>query len=134
MVNESLVFEPPKVNTYIHTYVHTYVRTYVRTYVHTYVRSIWNGRVRPWCQAWGRLDFFYRLYFFLPLSLQDGPIYSEILSERAVKPKTTNYKLSLSLLVCMSARLYDSMSISSWVLSFFLLPILIMSAFLPVRM
>ena len=33
----------------------------------------------------------------------------------------------------MSARLYDSMSISSWVLSFFLFPILIMSAFLPVR-
>ena len=29
-------------------------------------------------------------FFFFSLSLGDGPIYTEILSQRAVKPKTTN--------------------------------------------
>ena len=42
---------------------------HIHTYVRTYVRTIWNGRVRPWCRARGRLDFSSRLYFFLPLSL-----------------------------------------------------------------
>ena len=50
-----------------------------------YVRIIWDGRVRPWCRARGRLDFFFAYISFSPsLSLRDGPIYTEILSERAV--------------------------------------------------
>ena len=31
--------------------------------------------------------------FFLPFSLGDGPIKTEILSQRAIKPKTTNLSL-----------------------------------------
>ena len=41
----------------------------------------------------GCLDFFLSRVLFLfsfSLSLGDGPIYTEILSQRAVKPKTTN--------------------------------------------
>ena len=40
----------------------------------------------------GCLDIFTLLYPLFPLSpsLGDGPIYTEILSQRAVKPKTTN--------------------------------------------
>ena len=40
----------------------------------------------------GYLDIFILLYFFSPLSLslEDGPIKTEILSQRAVKPKPTN--------------------------------------------
>ena len=77
----------------------------------------WGGRVVRWCWAnfqyrgvlliWIRvgqvpsvlavgaggacLDIFslYHFSFFLPLSLGDGPIWTEILSQRAVKPKKT---------------------------------------------
>ena len=55
----------------------------------------------------GSLDIFTLIYPFSPLSpsLGDGPIWTEILSELAVKPKTTNqptlnypfFPLSLSL-------------------------------------
>ena len=40
----------------------------------------------------GYLDIFSLVYHFSPfsLSLGDGPIWTEILSQRAVKPKTTN--------------------------------------------
>ena len=40
----------------------------------------------------GCLDIFILLYPFSPLSpsLGDGPIWTEILSQRTVKPKTTN--------------------------------------------
>ena len=40
----------------------------------------------------GCLDIFTLLYPFSPFSPSrgDGPIYTEILSQRAVKPKTTN--------------------------------------------
>ena len=40
----------------------------------------------------GGLDIFTFIYpfFSFSLSLGDGPIYTEILSQRAVKPKTTN--------------------------------------------
>ena len=43
--------------------------------------------------GWGLFGhFFSRLSFLFSfsLSLGDGPIYTEILSQRAVKPKTTN--------------------------------------------
>ena len=42
--------------------------------------------------GWGGLDIFTLIYPFssLSLSLGDGPIWTEILSQRAVKPKTTN--------------------------------------------
>ena len=43
--------------------------------------------------GWGCLDIFYSHLSFLSsfsLPLRDGPIQTEILSERAVKPKTTN--------------------------------------------
>ena len=40
----------------------------------------------------GGLDIFTLIYPFFPLSPScgDGPIWTEILSQRAVKPKTTN--------------------------------------------
>ena len=38
----------------------------------------------------GCLDFFLSFLFSVSLSLGDGPISTEILSQRAVKPKTTN--------------------------------------------
>ena len=37
--------------------------------------------------AGGCLDIFSLVYYFSILSLGDGPIYTEILSQRAVKPK-----------------------------------------------
>ena len=42
--------------------------------------------------CWGGLDIFTLIYPFssFSLSLGDGPIQTEILSQRAVKPKTTN--------------------------------------------
>ena len=43
--------------------------------------------------GWGWFGHFYSRLSFLcsfSLSLGDGPIYTEILSQRAVKPKTTN--------------------------------------------
>ena len=44
----------------------------------------------------GGLDIFALIYPFsaFSLSLGDGPIYTEILSQRAVKPKTTNQPTS----------------------------------------
>ena len=54
-------------------------------------------RARAYCACircgWGLFGYFFsRLssLFFFSLSLGDGPIYTEILSQRAVKPKTTN--------------------------------------------
>ena len=41
--------------------------------------------------GWGYLDIFSLVYHFsFSLSLGDGPIQTEILSQRAVQPKTTN--------------------------------------------
>ena len=43
--------------------------------------------------GWGLFGHFFShlsLLFSFSLSLGDGPIYTEILSQRAVKPKTTN--------------------------------------------
>ena len=42
----------------------------------------------------GGLDIFTLIYPFssFSLSLGDGPIYTEILSQRVVKPKTTNHQ------------------------------------------
>ena len=55
------------------------------------------SRTRAYCSCsrcgWGFfLSFFSRLSFLLSLSLSlgDGPIKTEILSQRAVNPKTTN--------------------------------------------
>ena len=56
------------------------------------------SRARAYCTCsrcgWGLFGHFFShlslLFFFLPPSLGDGPIYTEILSQRAVKPKTTN--------------------------------------------
>ena len=49
-------------------------------------------RARAYCVCskcgWGCLDIFTLIYPFFPLSLGDGPIWTEILSQRAVKPKT----------------------------------------------
>ena len=43
------------------------------------------------CAGGGCLDLFTLLYLFsISLSLGDGPIYTEILSQRAVKSKTIN--------------------------------------------
>ena len=44
------------------------------------------------CAGGGGLDIFTLIYpfFSFTLSLGDGPIWTEILSQRAVKPKTTN--------------------------------------------
>ena len=57
-----------------------------------------DSRARAYCACnrcgWGVcLDFFFSHLSFLfsfSLSLGDGPIQTEILSQRAVKPKTTN--------------------------------------------
>ena len=56
-----------------------------------------NSRARAYCAysrcGWGLFGhFFSRLSFLFSfsLSLGDGPISTEILSQRAVKPKTTN--------------------------------------------
>ena len=42
--------------------------------------------------GWGSLDIFSHLSLLFPFSLclEDGPILTEILAQRAVKPKTTN--------------------------------------------
>ena len=47
----------------------------------------------------GCLDNFTLIYPFssFSLSLGDGPIYTEILSQRAVKPKTTNQPTQVSM-------------------------------------
>ena len=55
-----------------------------------------NSRARANCTrsrcGWALFDFFSRLSFsFLCPSLGDGLIQTEILSERAVEPKTTNH-------------------------------------------
>ena len=55
-----------------------------------------NCRVRAYCACsrcgWGCLDIFSCVYFFsfLPPSSGDGPIKTEILSQRAVKQKKNN--------------------------------------------
>ena len=49
--------------------------------------------------------------FFLPLSLGYGPIWTEILSQRAVKPKTTNQSKSKG--ACMQMRVRSVKSIYS---------------------
>ena len=56
-----------------------------------------NSRARAYCAysrcGWGLFGrFFSRLSFLFSFSLSpgDGPIQTEILSQRAVKPKTTN--------------------------------------------
>ena len=62
-----------------------------------------NSRARAYCAysrcGWGGGGTFFSHLSFLSsvsLSLADGPIYTEILSQRAVKPKTnqpTKYKI-----------------------------------------
>ena len=56
-----------------------------------------NSRARVYCTCsrcgWGVVCTFFSLVYlfsFVSLSLGDGPIQTEILSQRAVKPKTTN--------------------------------------------
>ena len=56
-----------------------------------------NSRARVYCTCsrcgWGLFWTFFSLFYlfsFLSHSLGDGPIYTEILSQRAIKPKTTN--------------------------------------------
>ena len=56
-----------------------------------------NSRARVYCACsrcgWGLFCHYFSLVYlfsFLSPSLGDGPIYTEILSQRAVKPKTTN--------------------------------------------
>ena len=64
-----------------------------------------NSRARAYCPCsrcgWGLFGHFFSRLLFLSsfsLSLGDGPILTEILSERAFKPKTTNQpNLSLTL-------------------------------------
>ena len=59
--------------------------------------SLDNSRARAYCAcsrcARGLFGHFSLIYLFssLSLSLGDGPIETEILSQRAVKPKTTNH-------------------------------------------
>ena len=55
------------------------------------------SRARAYCACsrcgWGVFGHFFShlsLLFSFSLSLEDGPIWTEILSQRAVKPKTTN--------------------------------------------
>ena len=55
------------------------------------------SRARAYCacsrRGWGCLGIFFSRLLYLysfSLSLGDGPIWTEILSQRAVKPKTTN--------------------------------------------
>ena len=59
--------------------------------------SLDDSRARAYCAysrcGWGLFGHFYSPLSFLSsfsLSLGDGPIQTEILSQRAVKPKTTN--------------------------------------------
>ena len=56
-----------------------------------------DSRARAYCACsrcgWGFSDIFFphlSFLFSLSLSLGDGPILTEILSQRAVKPQTTN--------------------------------------------
>ena len=63
------------------------------------------SRARAYCAfsrcGWGCLEIFSLVYHFsfsFSLSLGDGPIQTEILSQRAVKPKTTNQPTNLLLL------------------------------------
>ena len=61
----------------------------------------------------GCLDIFSLIYLFLfsfSLSLGDGPIYTEILSQRAVKPKTAN---QLFLLLLYNVRVTVCLSVIS---------------------
>ena len=68
-----------------------------------------NSRARAYCAysrcGWGLFGhFFSRLSFLFSfsLSLGDGPIYTEILSQRAIKPKTTNQpKLKIGHFSCL---------------------------------
>ena len=59
--------------------------------------NLHKSRARAYCACrrcgWGLFGHFYSQLSFLSsfsLCLGDGPIYTEILSQRAVKPKTTN--------------------------------------------
>ena len=59
--------------------------------------SLDDSRARAYCACsrcgWGLFGHFFPHLSFLfsfSLSLGDGPIWTEILSQRAVKPKTTN--------------------------------------------
>ena len=59
--------------------------------------SLDDSRARAYCACsrcgWGLFGHFFSYLSFLlsfSLSLGDGPRYTEILSQRAVKPKTTN--------------------------------------------
>ena len=59
--------------------------------------SLDDGRARAHCACsrcgWGLFGHFFphpSFLFFFSLSLGDGPIQTEMLSQRAVKPKTTN--------------------------------------------
>ena len=59
--------------------------------------SLADSRARAYCACsrcgWGLFGHFFShpsFLFSFSLSLGDGPIYTEILSQRAVKPKTTN--------------------------------------------
>ena len=76
-----------------------------------------NSRARAYCAysrcGWGLFGYFFSRLSFLfsfSLSLGDGPIYTEILSQRAVKPKTTNqptyfWMLNLALLPVLLLRI-----------------------------
>ena len=61
----------------------------------------WGG-ARAYCACsrcgWGCIHFYSHLSFLssFSLSLGDGPIQTEILSQRAIKPKTTNQPTNLS--------------------------------------
>ena len=64
-----------------------------------------NSRARAYCACsgcgWGLLGHFFSRLLFLfsfSLSLGDGPIQTEILSKRAVKPKTTNQPCTCTVL------------------------------------
>ena len=58
--------------------------------------SLDDGRARAYCArsrcGWGFVWIFFlsSILFSVSLSLEDGPIETEILSQRTVKPKTTN--------------------------------------------
>ena len=63
--------------------------------------SLDDSRARAYCSCsrcgWGLFGHFFSHLSFLfsfSLSLGDGPIWTEILSQRAVKPKTTNQPTS----------------------------------------
>ena len=60
-----------------------------------------DSRARAYCACsrcgWGLFGHFYSQLSFLSsfsISLGDGPIQTEILSQRAVKPKTTNQPMT----------------------------------------